>query len=232
LNTKHLILEVMGRREEAIGLIRHSLALALENDALLGVLRAYLNLSHTLAVGGSSREALAADREGLALARRLGDRSWEISFLQHVASHQFFLGDWDESIATCELAGTDDRWALAANTLWPRPFVEVNRGNVKPAAARLDAWQVATDVHERSTYNRARAMVLFAGGEATEALDAAEAAFNSREVQGMHVFVQLGFVTAGEAALALGDTERVESLLAVVRALRPGETPRLLRAQS
>jgi len=48
----------------------------------------------------------------------------------------------------------------------------------------------------------------------------------------MHVFVQLGFVTAGEAALALGDTERVERLLAVVRALRPGETPRLLRAHS
>jgi tetratricopeptide (TPR) repeat protein len=234
LNTKSLVLHSTGRRQEGIALLRHSLALALEEDVPLSALRAYFNLAHQLNEDGRYRDAQATDYEGLALARRLGNRRWEIQFLHHLAGDQFFLGEWDEALTvTDELVGSDDRWAQASNALWPRPLVEVERGDTESARARVEAWELAADdLQERLGYDNARAAVLLAAGNPAEALQAAEAAFAARAAQGMHIFVQQAFAYGVQAALALGDADRAERLLAEVRALPPGETPPPLRAQS
>jgi tetratricopeptide (TPR) repeat protein len=66
-----------------------------------------------------------------------------------------------------------------------------------------------------------------------EALAAGEEALAALEVLGPgSEVVKQGFTEAVEAALALGDLARAESLLAVVDRLRPGERPPYLHAQA
>ena len=91
----------------------------------------------------------------------------------------------------------------------------------------------SADHQERAAFHLGRADLLFMAGDPAHALEAAELAFAEREVMGItQEYCKQSFVTAVEAALALGDLGKAEELLAVVKALPPGSSPQFLQAQS
>jgi len=95
LNTKAILLE--GRPYESIALMRGALALAREHDLADAVKRAYVNLGYLLWVSGApNHEVEDVSREGLAYARRRGDRASEARFVGQLAGGLYSDGRWDE----------------------------------------------------------------------------------------------------------------------------------------
>jgi len=91
----------------------------------------------------------------------------------------------------------------------------------------------SADVQERAAYNSALARFLLAQGRPLEALDAAERALEARAHLGFAAeSVKEGFVTACEAALALGNRDKLTELVALVDALAPGRSTHFLRANN
>jgi tetratricopeptide (TPR) repeat protein len=210
-----------GQVETGIGELEASYAVLArdEPDADLGALAAELARSHFF--GGHIDEAL----------RWIDPK--ELLFLQHLASDHYVLGDWDESIAALdemvELAPVSHATELS-DKWWPKPILQVNRG-VAVALPDADEEENA-DRQSRAGSAVGWAAVLFAQGSFAEALASAGSAWNARDVLGMHVFTKFGFELAAEAAFALGDTERVERLLADLGALPPGQTVPSLRTHA
>jgi len=231
LNTKSLILASRGRPEESIALIQHALRVALENDRTDASLRAHFNLAHDYAVRDRHADALAADREGLALARKLGVRNEELMFLQHLAFDLYAVGDWDEAgdvLAEMRELGPGSRLVEWAMKWYPAPLLEAGRGETGP----LPDDEPEADRQSRAGMDLGRATILSANGRWSEALASAEEGWAARDVLGAHVYTKEAFVLAVEAAFALDDVERVERLLGEVGALPPGQTTPSLRAHT
>ena len=238
LNTKALILTGRGRRLEALTLLHYSLEVALEHDKPSAALRAYYNLADTLCHQDRYEEAATAVREGLALARRIGNRGWEWLFLGQVYP-LFALGQWEEAQGlVSELP--EERWSEVRQS-WPGmllvgAIVGANRGRLEQAERIVHLcaeMEDSADVQERSSYSLGRSNLLLISGDAAEALRAAEAAFEARSVMGFtQEYVKQSFVAAVEAALDLGDLAKVAELLADVDALPLGRLPQFLQAHS
>jgi hypothetical protein len=143
----------------------------------------------------------------------------------------YFAGEWDEGSALVdELAGSEIRIAMSS-VLFPGAALRVHRGDVEAARADVEGLvEARADEQERCQFDVACAIVALGNGRAADALTAAEAAFGFRDK--MHTFAKEGFVVGGEAAFALGRLDRIEALLAEVRAMPPGLTPPYLRAHS
>jgi class 3 adenylate cyclase/tetratricopeptide (TPR) repeat protein len=235
LNTKHLVLASTGRPEESVALLRHALAIALDNDRLRAALRAYFNLAHESAIRDRFADARVVDREGLALARRLGLRQYELMFLYHLTCGLYVLGEWDESLAVVEEMhelAPDSRWTSLSVRWFPAPAIRAHRGEIPQLFDDDVTEEELSDVQSRAGYAASRAAILLAQGSASEALGAGEAAWELRDALGPHSFVKWGLEVALEAAYSLGDLERVEALLADVAALPPGSTSPTLPAQT
>ena len=98
---------------------------------------------------------------------------------------------------------------------------------------RCAEMESSADHQERAAFHLGRADLLLMAGDPAHALEAAELAFAERELMGItQEYSKQSFVTAVEAALALGDLAKAEELLAVVKALPPGSSPQFLQAQS
>ena len=95
LNTKAILLVSHGRMLEGIALLRYALEVALENDKPTAALRAYFNLSDSLSNADRYEEAETTVQDGLAYARRIGNRYQELLFLAQSYS-LFALGKWDD----------------------------------------------------------------------------------------------------------------------------------------
>jgi len=154
----------LGRKREGIALIEAAERIAREHnfsDELLGA----------LIVGGFHKGdtdlqgALASNRDGLALARRLGHRGRLLAFINNLGYTGFIAGDWDEALAEMESVLSDeldykDRISLMCNAA----IVHAARG--EPIDATLEevmrlgadipgeAWQTA---YEDPKGNRALA---------------------------------------------------------------------------
>lgn len=176
-------------------------------------------------------------RDGLALARRVGNRYWEWSLLGF--AYPLFVGDWDEVVAREDGLPEED-WAQArlafATLLTSIVPVRVNRGQLEEAkrSTRLFAeFEASADMQEQAQVHFAEAALLLAEGRNAEALRSAEASLETRHAMGIsYEAVKGSFVVAVEAALALGDVSRAEELLAVVDTLPPGRSPQFLQAHS
>ena len=239
LNTKSLVLaQGWGRHEEGEALLRQSLRIALDNDLGASALRASFNLAHAMEARGRSEEALELDRDGLELARRRGDRRWELLFLMHLAERLYQRGDWDESLEYRAQIPRDDPNVphVALMVVIPEATILAERGDVARARESLEV--LARDLHEanlqeRAGYELARASVLLAEGNAADALAAAAWAFEARDRLGPgHALVRPGFAYACEAALRLGDVDRVAQLVDEVDAMPRGTRPPFLTAQA
>jgi ATP/maltotriose-dependent transcriptional regulator MalT len=236
LNTKSILLVTRGRQTEALALLRTALDVAVEHDRPSAALRAYYNLADVGTQGDRYEEATGLVRSGLELARKVGNRYWEWGFLGH--RYAFFCrGEWDEVLAGQAELGVED-WSDAriafATLLTSVVPVKVHRGRVDDAerdVRRFAELGTSADLQERAQHSFAMATVLLARGDAAAALQAAEAAVETRTANGdTFEAVKEAYVVAMEAALRLGDREAAERLLAAVEALPPGQVPQFLRA--
>ena len=106
LNTKSLILN--RRRHEADALVRQALKVALDHDLMYEALRAYNNLAIKLDMFDRPEEIEPLCVEALELARRRGDRFWEVRFAANLAEEYRMLGRWAEMRAIAEQLPLDD----------------------------------------------------------------------------------------------------------------------------
>jgi hypothetical protein len=176
--------------------------------------------------------------EGLALARKVGNRYWEWAFLGF-AYPLFALGRWDE-VAAREGGLPEEDWSSAriafAALMPPAVAIRVNRGQLEDAKrnARFFAeLESSADVQEQGQLHLTEATLLQAEGKGAAALVAAGAGLDLRDVVGMRSeCLKEAFVIGLEAAFAVDDMERVEELLAIVETLPPGRSSRFLEAHA
>jgi class 3 adenylate cyclase/tetratricopeptide (TPR) repeat protein len=237
LNTKGLLALAKGRRREAQGLIKYALELALESDATAAALRAYYNLAEIVAHGDRYEEGRAYAADGLAFARRAGNRFWEWNFLSQVYP-LFCLGHWDEALALMADLPRENFSQIRIAFLGFAhvvPGIAVYRGELDEARAALELVAEmgdSSDVQEASVYAAGRAHLLSAEGRFAEALAAAETALRGREALSLgHEAVKESYFEALDAAFALGDLGKVQELLDIVEEVATGKRPPLMEAQ-
>jgi tetratricopeptide (TPR) repeat protein len=110
LNTKGVVLFARGRKTEGLALLRKGLEIALEHDKPSAALRAYYNLADLTVQIDRAPESAQLAEDGLALARRLGNRYWEWSFLGlHIRSGHWATGIrwWREKTACPRRTGQE-----------------------------------------------------------------------------------------------------------------------------
>ncbi len=238
LNTKGVLLVTQGRRDEGSVLMRHALEVALEHDRPSAALRAFYNLADgVLCQGDRYEDSVEMVRQGLAEARKVGNRYWEWAFLGF--GYPFYaLGAWDDVLAMRDELPHEDwtRSRLAYGTvLCSAVPVCVHRGRLDGAKRMLDAvaeFERSADVQERCYYGFARAQILFAEGDRVEALRVAESVFAERESIGVTLdAVKEAFALAVQAALELDQLDKADGLLAIVERLAPGVRPQFLTGQ-
>src|SRR5688572_27662367 len=84
------------RPNESLALMRGALRLAEESGDERGVMRACMNLSFLLSVAGREHEAQEVVERGIDVARRRGDRAWELSLISNLVSSYYVTGRWDD----------------------------------------------------------------------------------------------------------------------------------------
>jgi tetratricopeptide (TPR) repeat protein len=238
LNTKGLIAAQRGRREEALGLMRHAVAIAVENDLGESALRAYFNLAFLTAGRDRMEDATAIDEQGRALAVRRGNRQWEESFVGHLRANQFFLGEWDELAPLTDELGErswDDLiWSVRLDFTSVVVPVHVARGQLDDARrilAHAPSEQRA-ELQERSSIALGRAALARGEGRYEEALELIEEAWSLRGSVGPdHPNFKAAIAGGLESAVALGDFSRLESIFEQLRSLPPGMRAPFIDAQ-
>ncbi len=239
LNTKALVLTSRGRNEEGLALLKHALEIALEADAVVAALRAYINLSHTSQELDRHENARAYQESGIALARKFGVRWFEWWLTGHLATTHEFLGNWDQSLElTARIPHPEevpDARVGYATGAWPAVRIHLNRGEPEAAeriAAVFDEAE-SGDIQVASMTATVQAIVHEARGDHEQALSLALRATAASSSIGLaHGATREGFVVAGNAALALGDLARLEELLAWIETSRPGHVPPYLKAHA
>jgi tetratricopeptide (TPR) repeat protein len=217
-------------------LMRFAFETALEHDKPSAALRASYNLADTLAQVDRYDEAVELVRDGLAHARRIGNRLWEWSFLSQL--YPFYAsGGWDEAQQMIEEI-PEENWREARQSLTGPASIgvllNIHRGELGEAARVVtffEELETSADLQERSVYACGKARLLLTEGNSSEALRVAESALEERATLGYtQEFMKELDVTAAEAALALGDTEKLAELVAAVNALPTGTGSHFLRA--
>jgi tetratricopeptide (TPR) repeat protein len=238
LNTKGVVMISKGRTNECVALMEFALKIALENDLSSAALRAYYNLADQSLQADRHQDAVEQVQRGLALARKIGNRTWEWQMLG-----QFYpfiaLGQWDEAvemIGSIPEEGLREIRAVHGNILIGLSIIHLNRGELVEAAKvfdRLSEMEASADVQERASLDVAHGMQAWAEGRHADALQVAQQAFEGRQLLGFgSEIVKEAFVLATESALTLGDEAKAEELLTMVEAIPPGRLPPFLDAQA
>jgi class 3 adenylate cyclase/tetratricopeptide (TPR) repeat protein len=237
LNTKALLLTTTGHPFEGSALLKYALEVALENDKPSAALRAYYNLADFLPRTDQYEDAVALDRDGLAFARRAGNRWWELTFLGH-SYPLFTLGEWDQALEL--VAGlSEEDWKETRGAflgyMMSSVLIKANRGEREEASRLLEGFSEMADsaeIQERMGYACCEAVVLLEAGEFQEAIRCADIAIDARRSMGIATEgVKEAFVVALEAAFRTNDLEKVQELLDLVGTLSPGERTQFLDAQ-
>jgi tetratricopeptide (TPR) repeat protein len=126
LLTKGRALASLGRVREGTGAIRVGEDLAREAGLTTLQLRGILQRTYW-ELEADTGGALEGMREGLALARRVGDRRLTLRLINNVGFSEFIVGQWDEGLATLEEPLKEDvawttRATLFGNALVIRAF--------------------------------------------------------------------------------------------------------------
>jgi hypothetical protein len=115
--------------------------------------------------------------------------------------------------------------------------IHTQRGQLDEARRVLSLFsrlEESTDTQELASYLGCRATLRRAEGQLREALTDGEAAIDAIRMSGglSHQAAKQGFVEAAEAALALGESAKVEELVALVEAIPHGTRPPYLDAHA
>jgi tetratricopeptide (TPR) repeat protein len=235
LNTKHLLLTVAGRHEEALALLQRAHAIALEHDLGPALQRTLINLSYQFATRDEHVAAKEIDLEGLTLCRRRGDRDTEATFLEHMLAGCGWLGEWDEVarwLIDVDQVVADEAGRRVSLSAVP---CLCGRGEVAKARRLVEAAEgsaASGDVQERVLYLAQLANVLRAEGRTAESLAAAESALVERgRLSDRHPAFKLAFAGAVEAAFDNDDLDRVSEILDESRRMRPVDRTPFIEAQ-
>jgi class 3 adenylate cyclase/tetratricopeptide (TPR) repeat protein len=239
LITKGGILSFQGRIEEETALVEHALSIALEHGISSAALRAYYNHGETLeCYMDRADERLRLNEQALEVARKVGDRPWEGTFLACSISPLVSTGRWDEALAHVALVQESPAFAssqLVSSELLPAVRVHLNRGNMKEAEALLASaaeLEQTEDVQYHSIQAAAQAAILLAQGRPAEAWDAGQRAFRLADQIGWgYPGVKEGLVQAAEAALTMGDLAKADEIVSLIEGLKPGQRPPFVDAQ-
>jgi class 3 adenylate cyclase len=223
LNTKALVIAPR-RPEEALALMRHSLAVALDHDLVDAAGRAYYNLAFLLSSRDRFDEARQATDDAIRFARRRGDRSSEVLLVNQLCGLLAATGGWDEAL---ELRRSIEAEAHEVGYLMESPaellFVHVRRGDAVEAQ-RLAAQAPDvddSDLQAQSIAWLARAAAAVASADWGAALHAAGEAYRIQLVA--QIVSSDATSTLVEAAVAVGDLDRAAAVLDELDALPPGE---------
>jgi tetratricopeptide (TPR) repeat protein len=236
LQTKGTILGQRGRVVEAAGLLTAAVGYAQERGLTWPESIARVNLGDLLyqsdMAGAEEHTQAAAD-----LLHRLGD-SDEAFALGNLALIEFYAGDWESSrhnaerameVAKAQTAETIGSLALAMvlHAQGDRSALRLQLARLTPIAARSE------DIQELASHGVVEAASLLLDGRADEALRVA-----TRTVRAAYPVlrfrndgVRLGWPLALDAALAAGDLDEADHLLAMVTEAPRGHVPPYLWAQ-
>ena len=223
LNTKALALQRL-RPREARALMHEALQVALEHDLTAAALRAYNNLSVLAAQHDLFDEYLRAAQDALALAQRRGDRGWEWNALTNLVECLFVTGAWDEALARA--ADLPDEARSIGFTYFPAEVLvrlHAERGEREEAIALMSSiaeQKTSADLQARGVTQLSAATLARAEGKYADALAAAEDALECVEAFTFQYAPEAG-AELSDAALELGDLDRVDQLLAEWAALKP-----------
>jgi len=239
MNTKGLILySAKGRPHEGYALLRYALEVAVENDLPSATHRAMFNLADLAAQADRYQEARDYVEQGLALNRRLGNRSNEWLFLGQVYPH-FALGEWDELLALVDdipLDKVGEHRLAAGGLLLLAPLVHVHRGDLDAAESALAAFpsvDASADIQELATYAAGHAIMNHARGRDAEALASAREALAFIDETGPGAEqAKEAFVVGIEAAFGIEDLTAVDELLGMIEGYPPGEQSQFLQAHA
>ena len=180
-------------------------------------------------------ESLAYLEQAMEQARRIGNRQSEWFSLSEMTYALYMLGRWDESRARFE--EIPEEQLVHGNLTSPLSGLleaQLNRGELTEARALLERYEgsaESSDVQRRAGYLAAEAVLRLAEGRPAQALSAAEQAIESAETRGLLTQdIKQAFPQAVEAALALGEREKADALLAMVECLPAGLSSPLLDA--
>jgi class 3 adenylate cyclase/tetratricopeptide (TPR) repeat protein len=238
LNTKSLILGARGRTQEASALLRHALQIALDNDRPSAALRAYNNLVDRETGSDRYEAAQKSVESGLALARRMGDRRWERTFLGYCYP-LYCLGRWDEALALMDELDVEDRdsarIAFGQGYVAFGTAIRVQRGQMDEARTLMAMFAdhaTSSDTQERTEYFCAEATLSLAEGKAAQAVAAARRGIETLDLLGVdHHAVKESLVLAMEAALSGDDLTTADEVLGLIEGLPSARRPRFLDAQ-
>ena len=238
LGAKSFVAEAHGHPHEAVAFLAQALVIALEHDLLEQAATMYLNLSDRSFRGDRYAEALGYLEPALELARRLGSRPGEWSLLAELTYPLYMTGRWDQSLAALEDL-TDEQirsGAMFLSLLTSVLEIHIHRGQLEQAQrlySLFSSLEGSPDLQEQGIDRGARAALRRAEGSFGDALEAGAATVELAGTLGVgHQAVKQGLVEAIEAALALGERERAQELLATIEALPPGLRPPYLEAQA
>jgi tetratricopeptide (TPR) repeat protein len=233
LNSKGSLLFSQGHRpREAKLLLEGALALAVENDFHSAALRAHQNLGAYLWVQGQWGECVENAEQGLELARRVGDRQWEATFVCGPGGMLMMLGRWDEALARVSQADSLGASDFIRGMVLQTAPVHLHRGD-HDSYRRMMAESEATALSENASWVAGYALT-------TAALDAAEGRRDDALVGLERALEVRGDVTGYQGMLRfaaldavgdLADEQLLRRLLDVVDELGPGEQGPYIRAQ-
>jgi class 3 adenylate cyclase/tetratricopeptide (TPR) repeat protein len=174
LVTKGTALAILGRSTEGLGALAAGRDLAESLGIGSTVLRAENNRGFVQA-SRDPRSGLEISRAGLALARKLGARSWVPGLIQNVGEFSLRTGDWQAARAELDAALAEE-WESAdrVSLLWAAIPLSALRG--EPVHDRVEEMRVlagdSTDPQLRAGLAAVEALAAFAGDDLTGARSA------------------------------------------------------------
>jgi tetratricopeptide (TPR) repeat protein len=232
LNSKSVLLHRQHRAREALILVEGALAIALEHDLHAAALRAFNNLGATLWILDRWREHFAVAVRGLELARRVGDRIWQSTFLAGSIGSLYMLGRWDEALERAaeaeELATTEFAQGLGLHIV----RIHGHRGALEQARGLLTrhaAVGQSENAEFAAGYLSLEATLLALEGRPKEA---SATTWRALQIHG-EAGVPPGWIQfeAFEAATAVVDGDQIRRLLGILDGLGAAELTPSLRAQ-
>jgi tetratricopeptide (TPR) repeat protein len=206
---------------------------AVEQDLPGQAVRGYYNLADLLMTDARFAEAQDLLEQGLALARRRGDRQGERALLSQDVTALFARGRWNEAVARVEelRAHSEDIFSLYALALLA-PLLAA-RGQVDELLALLEEFAAVADRPPavKASLEAGHAIALREIGRAEEAAETArEALVPTLQLTSSEVPIFLG--EAIEAAFAADRPEVAEEIIAAVDRLQPAQLIPMLDAEA
>lgn len=226
MNTKAVMLKYAGRVEEGTLLLEHALKVALDNDLAAAALRASNNLTAFLHDQDRYEEATALIGPAKDLARRVGDREWELVYLASDVTFMTHAGEWEDALTRIgEVLQMPSVSKFHLMRLMWALLIYVHQGRLDEAREFFDALALSgrlEEVQVRAGVAWAESVLSMAEGDHDKALEAATRAMQSRDEMGI---AALKFSVAAqlEAAFAVNRV-MAEELVEGFEHLQPGET--------